>query len=112
MPAPPSPTRSAAARRPRPRPSPPRVRWDRLGRIGLLVVLSLVAGLYVTHILSLIGAKQRSDREMAVVRSLIRANSRLEAERRSLNSPATIAAAARRLGMVKVGEHSYVLTGG
>ncbi len=87
------------------------IRWDRLGRISLLVVLAMVAGLYVSHTLSLISAKRRSDRAQAQVRALIRANDQLERVRRSLSLPSTIAADARRLGMVKVGEHPYVLTG-
>jgi hypothetical protein len=91
--------------------APTRIRWDRLGRISLLVVLAMVAGLYVSHTISLLAAKQRSDHARAVVRSLISANARLEREQRSLTLPSTITAEARRLGMVKVGEHPYVLTG-
>ncbi|HWF53427.1 MAG TPA: septum formation initiator family protein [Solirubrobacteraceae bacterium] len=89
-----------------------RVRWDRVGRIGLLVVLAVVGGLYVTHILSFLQTKAQDDSQLATVRTLIRSNDKLERQQRALSQPATIAADARRLGMVKVGEHPYVITGG
>ena len=40
-----------------------RVRWDRAGRIGLLVVLAVVIGLYVQHTLSYLSTHSQASRE-------------------------------------------------
>jgi hypothetical protein len=88
-----------------------RVRWDRVGRIGLLVVLAVVSVLYIEDIISVVGTKVQDGHQLAIVRGLVTDNSRLSQEQRSLSRPATITADARKLGMVKVGEHPYVVTG-
>ena len=41
-----------------------RIRWDRLGRIALLVVLVVVAGLYVRQGLSLLSTHSQAEREL------------------------------------------------
>jgi hypothetical protein len=88
-----------------------RVRWDRVGRIGLLLVLAAVASLYVTHTIAFLKAKAQADAQLSIVDGLIRANARLEREQQALSRPAVIAAKARRLGMVRLGEHPYVVMG-
>src|SRR2546421_411848 len=110
--------RSAPAAKPRQARTPPRsrprrvtprgprvrVRWDRLGRIGLLVVLAVVAGLYVQHTLAYLSARSQADAQLAIVRRLTHENAHLAKEQKSLNSPATIQRDARVLGMVRTGE--------
>jgi cell division protein FtsB len=121
---PPARTASAPQRRPRharepQRPHPrrlipdgaKRVRWDRIGRIGLLVVLAVVAGVYVQDALSYLSTKAQADHEQAVVQRLSRENAQLERRQKSLNDPETIVRAARELGMVRAGERSYVIIG-
>ena len=108
--------RTAGRERARPRRTPARrqplrIRWDRVGRIGLLVVLVVVAGLYVKQGLSYLAARSQADQQLAIVHRLTRENARLEAQRRALNDPATIERDARALGMVRPGERSYVITG-
>ncbi|HEY2259340.1 MAG TPA: septum formation initiator family protein [Solirubrobacteraceae bacterium] len=88
-----------------------RVRWDRAGRIGLLVVLGVVVGLYVQHTLAYISTKSQADHQQAVVSRLQRQNRALEREQKSLGDPATIVRDARELGMVRPGERPYVITG-
>jgi hypothetical protein len=88
-----------------------RVRWDRVGRIGLLVVLAVVGWLYAENIVSVISTKTQDDHQLVIVRGLIADNARLSREQRSLSRSATIIADARTLGMVKLGEHPYVVTG-
>ena len=88
-----------------------RVRWDRVGRVGLLIVLCVVAGLYVQQGLAYLAVRSQANRQQAIVRQLSRANAALRAEQRSLNDPATILRDARALGMVRVGEHPYEVTG-
>ena len=88
-----------------------RIRWDRVGRVGLLVVLVVVAALYVKQGLSLLSTHSQATQQQAIVHRLARENARLEAERASLNDPATIERDARQLGMVRPGERPYVVTG-
>ena len=88
-----------------------RVRWDRVGRLGLLVVLCVVAGLYVQQALSYLAVRGQANRQRAIVQQLTHANAALRAQQRSLSSPATIVRDARALGMVRVGEHPYEVTG-
>jgi cell division protein FtsB len=88
-----------------------RVRWDRVGRVGLLVVLCVVAGLYVQQGLAYLSARSQAGRQRAVVQQLKASNASLRAQQRSLNNPATILRDARALGMVRVGEHPYEVVG-
>ena len=88
-----------------------RVRWDRIGRVGLLVVLCVVAGLYVQQALAFLAVRSQADSQKAIVQQLSHANTALRAQRRSLNEPSTIVSDARALGMVRVGEHPYEVTG-
>jgi cell division protein FtsB len=87
------------------------VRWDRVGRIGLLVVLAVVAGLYVQHALAYLSTRSQADAQLTIVHRLTRENARLVREQRALNNPATIEQDARALGMVRTGERPYVVTG-
>jgi len=93
------------------RPPHARVRWDRVGRVALLVVLAIVAGLYIQHALSFLSARAQSQHQQALVHRLQHDNGLLLHEQKSLRDPATIALYARRLGMVKPGERPYVITG-
>jgi cell division protein FtsB len=88
-----------------------RVRWDRVGRVSLLVVLCVVAGLYVQQGLAYLAARSQANRQRAIVQQLTRSNAALRARERALNNPATILRDARALGMVRVGEHPYEVTG-
>ena len=87
------------------------MRWDRAGRVSLLIVLVVVLGLYVQHALSYLSTRAQADRALATVHQLARENHSLEREQLALQQPATIIRDARALGMVKAGERSYVITG-
>jgi cell division protein FtsB len=82
-----------------------------VGRVGLLVVLTVVIGLYVQHALSYLAARSQSEQQQAIVQRLLRDNAVLAREQKSLNDPATIEHEARALGMVLPGERPYVITG-
>ena len=101
--------------RPRPRlitrPPKLRVRWERVGRIGLLVVLAIVVGLYVEHTLSYFATRSQADQQRAIVTRLTRQNAQLAREERSLDNPSTIVSQARALGMVRPNERPYVIAG-
>ncbi len=88
-----------------------RVRWDRVGRVGLLIILCVVAGLYVQQGLAYLSVRSQASHQRAIVQQLTRSNASLRAQQRSLNSPTTILRDARALGMVRVGEHPYEVTG-
>jgi cell division protein FtsB len=112
-------SQTAASRqtaRPRPRGvtlPPPllRVRWDRAGRVGLLIVLTVVVGLYVQHTLSYLSISAQASKQEAIVDQLTRQNRHLAVQQHSLNQPATIVRDARALGMIQPGERPYVITG-
>ncbi len=88
-----------------------RVRWERVGRIGLLVVLAVVVGLYVEHTLSYFSTRAQADQQQAIVNRLAAQNRQLTRQQRSLNNPATIVSDARALGMVRPNERPYAITG-
>jgi cell division protein FtsB len=87
------------------------VRWDRVGRIGLLVMLVAVIGLYAQHTLAYFSTRARTDAQLTIMHRLAAANRALEREREQLNNPSVIERDARALGMVKAGERPYVITG-
>jgi cell division protein FtsB len=88
-----------------------RIRWERLGRIGLLVVLAVVIGLYADHAISYFSARAASNRQHAIVSHLERQNAYFERRKRSLENLPTVLAQARRLGMVRPGEQPYAIIG-
>ena len=88
-----------------------RVRWDRVGRVSLLVVVGIVAGLYVQRGIAYFSVRAQADQQSAIVQRLSRSNASLRAQQRSLNEPGTILSDARALGMVRPGEHPYEVTG-
>ena len=87
------------------------IRWDRVGRIALLVVLVGVLGLYVNPTRSWLSARGEADQRRAEVAELQREHDRLEARRDQLRDPVQLEREARKLGMVKPGERAYVVNG-
>ena len=87
------------------------MRWERVGRIGLLVVLAVVIGLYADHAISYLTARAESNRQHVIVSHLQRQNAYFEQRQRSLNDLSAILAQARKLGMVRPGEQPYTITG-
>lgn len=87
------------------------MRWERVGRYGLLLVLTIVVGLYVEHALSYVSTRSQAEQQQAVVRRLRAQNLALERQQRSLNDPATVERDARALGMVRPDEQPYVIPG-
>jgi cell division protein FtsB len=88
-----------------------RVRWDRVGRGSLLVVLGVVASLYVQRALAYVSVRSQADQQRAIVHQLVRSNASLRAQQQSLGEAETILSDARALGMVRPGEHPYEVTG-
>ncbi len=86
------------------------MRWDRVGRTGLLVVLAVVAALYAQHTLTYFSTRSQADAQLSIVHRLVKENASLAKQERALNDPATIERDARALGMVRPGERPYVIT--
>jgi hypothetical protein len=117
-----TPARHAASRAPEsPAPKPrvrPRVigghggqaiRWDRVGRVGLLVVLIGVMALYVGPAIAFVHTWGQAKAHRAEVQQLQRENQRLVVRRKALQSSATLEREARRLGLVKPGERPFIV---
>ncbi|HMJ01985.1 MAG TPA: septum formation initiator family protein [Conexibacter sp.] len=77
--------------------------------MALLVLLLVVAALYVGPARSLLSAWQDSNGKQAEVRELQREHDALVRRARALRDPLVVEAEARRLGMVRPGERSYVV---
>src|SRR5205823_7841897 len=103
--------RSQPRRRPARRRTRMRIRWDRVGRVLLLIVLAVVLGLYVQEAVAYLSVRSEGDQQAAIVHRLARDNARLAHEQRSLNDSATIRRDARELGMVLPDERAYAVTG-
>jgi cell division protein FtsB len=88
-----------------------RVRWDRAGRVALLVVLTVVVGLYAQRTMAYFSTSAQSSQQQAIVDRLQRDNAQLVREQQSLSQPATIVRDARAVGMVRPGERPFVITG-
>ncbi|MCW3046438.1 MAG: septum formation initiator family protein [Solirubrobacterales bacterium] len=85
------------------------IRWDRVGRVALLVVLVVIVFLYVGPARSYVSTLRESKQRNAEVAQLRRENQKLRARRDALRSPRALEREARRLGMVRPTERSYVV---
>ena len=101
--------RRAPRRRVQRRVGPSRIRWDRVGRIALVLVLFGVMISYLNPMVSLLEAWQGSKSSEQQLAQLKQEKVDLTRELREASSPATLEREARRLGMVKPGEHAYVV---
>ena len=119
-----APARHSAARarpqtrEPRPRTQPRVVaggargiRWDRVGRVALLIVLFGVVALYVGPSISFFTTWREAQARRGDVHRLQAENRRLRARRAALQDPRTLEREARRLGLVKPGERPYIVKG-
>ena len=88
-----------------------RIRWDRLGRVALLLVLVGVIALYVNPLRSYVSTWSEAKHRRAEVAELQRENVKLRARKAELRNKRALEREARRLGMVKPGERAYVVEG-
>jgi len=87
------------------------IRWDRVGRVALLVVLLGVVALYVGPSISFFHTYREAKARRGEVSALQAENKRLRARRTALKSPATLEREGRRLGLVKPGERPFIVKG-
>jgi cell division protein FtsB len=87
------------------------IRWDRLGRWALIAVLGFVLYLYIGPAANWVSTYKEAGRKRAEVAELKAENRRLRERRAELRDPQALEREARRLGMVKAGEKSFVIEG-
>jgi cell division protein FtsB len=108
-------SRAYAARGPRRqvrrRVGPSRIRWDRVGRVALVLVLFGVMVSYLNPLVNLLQAWQGSKASEQRLAQLKQEKVELTQQLREVSSPATLEREARKLGMVRPGEHAYVVHG-
>ncbi len=85
------------------------IRWDRLGRMALLGVLGVILLLYISPAKHWFEQSATARDQTRQLHDLTRENTKLERRVATLKDPAALEAEARRLGMVREGERSYVI---
>ncbi len=90
---------------------PSRIRWDRIGRVALVLVLFGVLVSYLNPLVNLFDAWRDSKVGEERLAELKRENADLRLEVEQARSPLTLEREARRLGMVRPGERAYVVRG-
>ena len=101
--------RRAPRRRVAPRSGASRIRWDRLGRVVLVIVLFGIGISYLNPVVNLVDAWRDSKAGEEKLAELKREKASLEQQVRTAESPLTMEREARKLGLVRPGEHAYVL---
>ena len=85
------------------------IRWDRVGRVALLATLIVIVFSYLSparHWLQQSGTAGRQKQELSELEAQ---QTKLQHRLRALRDPGALEREARRLGMVRVGERSYVI---
>jgi cell division protein FtsB len=85
------------------------IRWDRLGRLALLGTLGIILLLYVSPAKHWVEQSGTARAQKQDLQDLQAENSRLSKRVKELRDPAALEQDARRLGMVREGERSYVI---
>jgi cell division protein FtsB len=85
------------------------IRWDRLGRLGLLATLAVILLLYVPPAKHWIEQSRTAGAQHEQLRGLREEKASLERRVRDLRGAGALEREARRLGMVRAGERSYVI---
>jgi hypothetical protein len=109
----PAPRRRPAARKRRPaaRSGPSRVKWDRVGRIALVVVLAAVLYSYLNPAIDFVKTYTATTAAKAQLHELLHQNRGLHDLVQSAADPVVIDGKARAQGMVNEGETPIVIRG-
>jgi cell division protein FtsB len=87
------------------------VRWDRLGRVALLVVLAAILLLYIGPARSYVETWGQAKAKRAEVERLEAESRALRKRKAELQRSSTLVRDARELGMVRPGERAFVVRG-
>jgi cell division protein FtsB len=102
---------AARKRRPAARSGPSRIKWDRVGRIALVLVLFAVAYSYLNPAIDLFKTYRSTTAAKAQFHELLNENKRLHRAIQSSDKPPVVAQAARKQGMVAEGETPFIVHG-
>ncbi len=103
---------AARKRRPAARSGASRVKWDRIGRIALVVVLFAVAYSYLNPAIDFVKTYTATTAAKAQLHELLHENTSLHEQVKSADDPIVIARRARGQGMIAEGETPIVIRGG
>jgi cell division protein FtsB len=87
----------------------PRINWDRLGRVILVIVLFAVFVSYLNPQANFVHTWRDSRASKEKLTELRQENTSLKRKSAALSNPAVLVRQARKQGMVRVGEHPYVI---
>jgi hypothetical protein len=93
------------------RTGPSRIKWDRIGRIALVVVLAAVLYSYLNPAIDFVKTYTATTTAKAERHQLLRENARLHEIVQSADNPIVIDREARSQGMVAEGETPIVIHG-
>lgn len=85
------------------------IRWDRLGRVALLGTLVMILFAYASPARQWIKQSGTAGYQKQELSELTREQRNLKQRLRALRDPGALEREARRLGMVRQGERSYVI---
>jgi cell division protein FtsB len=103
--------RPAPRRRPAARRGASRVRWDRVGRIALTLVLAAVLYSYLNPAIDFVRTYTATTQAKAEFQEMLRENKRLHHRIQTADEPIVIDRKARTQGMVGPGETPIVVRG-
>ena len=85
------------------------IRWDRVGRVALLATLIVIVLSYASPARQWLKQSGTASHQKQELSDLTAENTKLKRRLRALRDPGALEREARRLGMVRVGERSYVI---
>jgi cell division protein FtsB len=103
--------RPAARRKVAPRSNGSRIRWDRVGRIALTLVLAAVLYSYLNPAIDFVKTYTATTAAKAEFHEMLRENKRLHHRIQTADDPVVISRRARAQGMVAEGETPIVVRG-
>jgi cell division protein FtsB len=103
--------RPAARRKPGARRSGSRIRWDRVGRVALTLVLAAVLYSYLNPAIDFVKTYTATTAAKAQFHEKLRENKRLHKRIQTADDPIVIARRARAQGLVAEGETPIVVHG-
>src|SRR5882757_4025216 len=103
--------RPAARRKPAARRGESRIRWDRVGRIALTLVLAAVLYSYLNPAIDFVKTYTATTAAKAKLHELLREDAQLHNRVQSVDDPIVVNRKARAQGMVSEGETPIVIRG-
>jgi hypothetical protein len=102
---------AARKRRPAARSGPSRIKWDRVGRVALTLVLAAVLYSYLNPAIDFVKTYTGTTTAKAQFHELLNENKHLHKRIQSSSDPAVIEQEAREQGLVAAGERPIRLSG-